>query len=294
MNQRIKKIGFTIGKFAISGAAVYYLVHSLSEEDKGDIANALSSANKGWLLLAFLVFNLSKIISAIRLNGYFRCLQLQLSEWFNLKLYYLGMFYNLFLPGGIGGDGYKVYLLHKRYATAVKGLISTTILDRLSGVVVLGFLALLLALASSVEQIVPMQNLWLMLGAIAAFPVFWWVHKKFFRTFQPAFFSALGMGFGVQLSQLLSGICLLLAISAPGSYVDYLTLFLVSSVAAVLPFTIGGVGARELVFAEGVALFATIENCRSEALAFSILFFVITAISSFIGVFYVIKLKASR
>ena len=35
-----------------------------------------------------------------------------ISEKESLKLYYKGMFYNIMLPGGIGGDGYKGYYLH--------------------------------------------------------------------------------------------------------------------------------------------------------------------------------------
>lgn len=54
----------------------------------------------------------------------------------NLKLYALGMFYNLFLPGGSGGDGYKVYLLRKLYKAPVKHLLSAVLLDRINGVAV--------------------------------------------------------------------------------------------------------------------------------------------------------------
>lgn len=290
-NKKLKKAFTTTLKIAISGLAIFYLVNSLEEEDKKGIVDALGSANKLWLLVAFLLFNLSKIISAIRLNKYFQCLELALTEVYNLKLYYLGMFYNLFLPGGIGGDGYKVYLLNKKYGTKVKHLISATILDRLSGVVVLGFLALILGIISTLDQFVPYQNIWLGILAAAAFPIFWVVHNKFFRIFNPEFWRALFMGFGVQLSQLVCGAFILYALSAQGSYFDYMTLFLVSSVAAVLPFTIGGVGARELVFAEGIVFFSSIATFKAEAIAFSVLFFVITAISSLIGIIYSVRLK---
>ena len=60
-----------------------------------------------WLFAALLLFNASKIASAFRLNVYQRHGGVSLSESENLRLYYTGMFLNLFLPGGIGGDGYK-------------------------------------------------------------------------------------------------------------------------------------------------------------------------------------------
>ena len=287
----LKKLATTTLKIAVSAAAVFYLIHSIDSEEEELILDALQTANWGILLLAFLLFNLSKILSSVRLNKYFKCISVVLDERFNLKLYYLGMFYNLFLPGGIGGDGYKVYYLNREHGGSVKKLVAATILDRLSGVVVLGFLALILAIVSSVDQIVPGQNLLLISLAIASFPLFWLIHNRFFKDFNPEFIRALIMGFGVQLSQLVCAALILWSIDAPGSYFDYMTLFLVSSVVAVLPFTIGGIGARELVMLKGVAFFATLHGAAPMALAFSILFFVITAVSSLIGIYFTIRLK---
>jgi uncharacterized membrane protein YbhN (UPF0104 family) len=290
---KVKKIATTALKIVVSIIAVAYVLYKIDEETKSDILSALKTANLFYLMAAFLLFNLSKIISSVRLNRYFKCISVKLEEVFNLKLYYLGMFYNLFLPGGIGGDAYKVYYLQKNYGGATKKLIAATLLDRLSGVVVLGFLALLLALFSSLDQIIAGQSMALIILSILAFPVFWFIHNKFFKDFNPEFVKALLMGFGVQISQLVCAAFILWAIDAQGLFFDYMTLFLVSSVVAVLPFTIGGVGARELVMLEGVVLFSSLAayNAQATALTFSILFFVITAISSLIGIIFSIKLK---
>ncbi|MGB0430102.1 MAG: lysylphosphatidylglycerol synthase transmembrane domain-containing protein [Bacteroidia bacterium] len=290
---KIKKVLTTTLKILISIAAVAYVYYKIDDDTKADIVEALKKSNLFYLIAAFILFNLSKIISSIRLNRYFKCIKVQLPEGFNLKLYYLGMFYNLFLPGGIGGDGYKVYYLQKHHGGNTKKLIAATLLDRLSGVVVLGFLALILAVVSSLEQLVIAQELILIVLAVLAFPIFWLIHNKFFKDFNPEFIRALIMGFGVQLSQLLCAAFILWAISAQGLFFDYMTLFLISSVVAVLPFTIGGVGARELVMLEGVVLFTSLSayNAQATAITFSILFFVITAISSLIGIVFSIKLK---
>jgi uncharacterized membrane protein YbhN (UPF0104 family) len=53
-------------------------------------------------------------------------------------------------------------------------------------------------------------------------------------------------------------------------------------VVAVLPFTVGGVGARELVMIMGYTYLPINPN---SAVAFSLLFFLITALSSFLGAF---------
>ncbi len=39
------------------------------------------------------------------------------------------MFYNLFLPGGIGGDAYKGYVLKKKYEVKTKSVVSILVLD---------------------------------------------------------------------------------------------------------------------------------------------------------------------
>ena len=50
-----------------------------------------------------------------------------------LCLCYVGMFYNLFLPGGIGGDAYKVYQLRKYHQGRTFAIVQAMIFDRLNG-----------------------------------------------------------------------------------------------------------------------------------------------------------------
>src|SRR6059058_5071433 len=56
---------------------------------------ALMKAKWLYLFFALIFFILSKIFSSLRLNINFRNIGLHLSEKKNLKLYLLGMFYNL-------------------------------------------------------------------------------------------------------------------------------------------------------------------------------------------------------
>jgi len=70
-----------------------------------------------------------------------------------------------------------------------------------------------------------------------------------------------------------------------------MTLFLVSSVVAVLPLTIGGVGVRELTFLYGLEF---IGEEPSLGVTFSFLFFIITAISSLMGLFLLNRLSVEK
>src|SRR5689334_15827113 len=101
---------------------------------------AFLKANWLWLSIAILLLMLSKLFSAFRLNIYFRNISIHLTEWRNIKLYWLGMFYNLFLPGSISGDAYKVVLLKRKYDSPYKKTSAAVLLDRFSGLLALGLI----------------------------------------------------------------------------------------------------------------------------------------------------------
>lgn len=288
--EKINKKGILkfILKVSVSALAIYVVIQKIDLQQTKDI---LLHVRAGWLILALIAFNLSKGISSVRLNRFFKSIGLDLPGLYNLKLYYVGMFYNLFLPGGIGGDGYKVYLLNKSHKTKLKDLISATLLDRISGLAALVFLAMLLSLFVDLSFIGPWMNWVLTAALIVYYPVFYAVFCIIFKKFVNAFTISNILSLGVQLAQLLCAYLILKALMVDGLYIEYMTLFLLSSVVAVIPFTIGGIGARELVFIFG-ANYLMID--KNTAVAFSILFFVITALSSFSGIFFETKLKSNN
>ncbi len=266
-------------KLGLTALALYLVYQKI---DLQLVKEAFSRVHFGWLFLALLGYNASKVTSAFRLNHFFKSIELYISEKFNLRLYYKGMFYNLFLPGGIGGDGYKVFVLKKQHGKSVKSLISAALLDRLSGLAALCFLALCLFLFSqSFEKIAPYQ--WLVyLAIIGVYPTFYIGLRLFFKQFIGVFAITNLLSFLVQGIQILAAFFILLSLQVGDSFGEYLTLFLISSVVAAIPFTIGGIGAREIVFVYGNSLFGIETN---TAVTFSVLFFLINALSAFIGAF---------
>jgi uncharacterized membrane protein YbhN (UPF0104 family) len=239
--------------------------------------------NYFWIFIAFLFFTASRIIGAIRLNLYFSQIGLKLSQIFNLKLYYLGMFYNLFLPGGIGGDGYKVYFLNKHFKTKATDLIKATVLDRISGLFSLIFLLLILFSMSQFTQILPFENYLYIIVAILVIPISYYFAKYTFKVFLPMFTISSIYAFFLQASQVLTALFILYALNEFSNIINYLTIFLISSVVAVLPLSIGGIGARELTF---VYCLEFLNVDFSTGVALSIIFFIMTALSSLIGMFY--------
>lgn len=267
-------------KILLTGGALVLVFQKI---DTAQLLQLSKNLSWPWLLPAIVLFVGSKVATAIRLNHYFANIPLLLSAWENWRLYLIGMFYNLFLPGGIGGDGYKVYLLNKEFKTPVKELLKASLLDRLGGLVAI--VALLLALLGLIE--VPWQGFatWtskalLVAAALGVVPAFWLLQKLLFSNFLASFWQGIIWSLVGQLAQMVSVFCLLLALGVQDNFLAYQAVFLLSSIVAVLPLTIGGVGARELVVVYAHS-YAGIQE--TEAVAFSLLFFLISAAVSLSG-----------
>lgn len=274
-----KKIIKLLVKICLTVVLLYVVLRQI---DLDALKALLLQGNLWMLFLAFAAFNLSKILSSVRLNFYFNALQINMTEWKNLILYYIGMFYNLFLPGGIGGDGYKIYLLQKHFSAGYKNLIAATLLDRVSGAVGLLFFGGIFFLISSFTLIHDALNWLVVFGTLLLIPVFYYLSKRYFTTFMPVFRSTLMLGFAVQLAQILAAYFIFKALFLDHLMIEGIVLFLISSLVAILPITIGGVGVRELVFLYG---FDFLQSDATVGVAFALLFFTITALSSLIGAF---------
>ncbi len=232
-----------------------------------------------WLLPAFICFNASQFISAYRLLQYYRLLKPEMDYRFNLQLYYQGMFYNLFLPGGVGGDVYKVMVLKNRGLAWIPAT-KATLLDRITGLIVL--LAIPAALINFIEPPFPGYLSRLAFPAmLAGFIVYWFIVRYYFKPFGAAIGKAALLSVGVQVFQLLSFFCLLLFLRAlPGQWMQYAILFFAGSVIAALPISIGGIGTRELAMATGAAW---LHVSQTIAVSASIFFYIITALSAIAG-----------
>jgi len=269
-------------KLLFSALLLFFILRQI---DINKLYDALKSINLLYFMLALLFYNISKIISAIRLNYYLKEVGIDLTFAKNLKLYYVGMFYNLFLPGGIGGDGYKAYLLKKQYNKKLAPILKALFVDRVSGLVALIFLAALLFIFSK-YAIYPLNYL-AIATLILIYPLFYLFSKKS-NLFLKYFKEANILGFVVQFLQLASALALIYAIDKNLPIVEFLVLFLISSIVSVLPITVGGVGVRELTFLYGLKF---INYSPDIGIAFSFLFFIVTLISSFFGIFYLHRVK---
>jgi glycosyltransferase 2 family protein len=269
-------------KIAVTAACLWYVSRKIDWIKSFEI---IQNSNWLWLLAAIILFIASKIVSSFRLNIYFKNINVYLPETQNLKLYWLGMFYNLFLPGGIGGDAYKVILLNRTYAYPAKQLTAAVLLDRISGVVGLGTLAVVYY-----YFVFSGTNYSLLLLCLlpAGLLVYYFFVRKLFPSFINGFWSTLWLGLGVQALQVFCAYAIMMALHISEHQAVYILLFLLSSIVAILPLTIGGLGAREVVFLWGSNTLLHITNDPTPV-SISISFYLITLVISFIGVYWVYK-----
>jgi uncharacterized membrane protein YbhN (UPF0104 family) len=248
-SEKVKKWLKLFIKIVITALCIWYISHKI---DLKRLSEVLALANPLWIVASVGAFMFSKMLSSIRLNVYFRNIDIHLPEWKNIQLYWLGMFYNLFLPGSISGDAYKVVRLTKDYNVAYKKTTAAVLLDRFSGLLALG---LLLGVFWIIAFKGGYYSVWLMTGILLSIPVFYLLIKIFFPYFLPGFFPTFAWGVAVQIFQVVCMYCTLQALHIQTHTDHYMLIFLISSIVAVLPFTIGGLGAREVVFLWGAHIF---------------------------------------
>lgn len=267
-------------KIVITIACLWYVTTKI---DFGKSLALLQTVNWFFLLFAFFLFIISKIIASYRLNIYFSNIGIHLPQIPHMKLYWLGMFYNLFLPGSISGDAYKVIMLSKKYDVPYKKTTAAVLLDRISGLLGLGILLAIYAMI-----ILPDKKFKILIVAAAIIGILalYIITRYYMRDFSTSFFPTLLLGILVQLTQVLAIYCIMASLKIPLQESGYIFIFLLSSIAAVLPLTIGPLGIRELVFVEGARWFALNGEL---SVAISLLFFLITLIGSAWGMVYVFR-----
>ena len=258
--------------------AFYWIFHKIPFSEFKNI----SIKNPFFLILAFIFYNLSQIISAKRVDNYLKNININMKFKSQLILYYLGMFYNTLLPGGIGGDAYKAFKYQKKFNTGYKKIVKALLIDRLSGLFAIFLLLGILSFFTSIKY-----ALFLTLLLITPF-IFYFIHKIFFIEFKTSFFKSFLYSLLIQTLQLLTFISILISLGIDYKLIDLSILFFISSIISVIPISVGGIGLRELTFLYG-SEFIHINPAPIVMAGF--LFFVVNLLSSFIGGIFILKEK---
>jgi len=258
--------------------AVYWIFHKIPLTEFKNI----SIKTPVFLFFAFIFYNLSQIISAKRVDTYLKNININLKFKKQLILYYLGMFYNTLLPGGIGGDAYKTIKYQKEFNQGYKKIIKALLIDRLSGLFAIFLLLAILSIFTSFKY-----SVFLTLLLITPF-IFYFIHKKFFIEFKKSFFKSFLYSLIIQTFQALTFIFILLSLGINIKIIDLTMLFFISSIISVIPISIGGIGLRELTFLYGSEF---LHITPAPIVMAGFLFFIVNLLSSAIGGIFILKDK---
>lgn len=269
-----------IFKILITVAAIYWVSQKISFTE---LKSALEKCNPLYLFLALLSYAVSQIIASSRLNSFLKVIGLHISDRYNLRLYQVGLLYNFFLPGGIGGDGYKIYFLKKNYAIKGRRVLTAVFFDRLSGLWALSIITGCLIMFMPRLAIPHVVTISVLVIGTATYLYFL---QLFFKEFLSKFVITHIKALAVQSFQTLSAIAILYALGFAGKFSPYLLIFLVSSLVAIVPSILGGAGLRESLMAFGATYFQLAPHL---AVLISLLFYIISLLVASSGLYYILR-----
>lgn len=275
--KKFRKILITFLKIGISLLLLYFVFRKVPFSD---VWKLIKTGKYYFLIAALAVFVISQVISSQRLLLYFHSNKFFIHKIDNFKLYLIGMFYNFFIPGGIGGDAYKVYTLNKKFEWSTKKLTKAVFCDRLSGLLAI----VVLIEAMSFPMLPGYYKLIIVPAIIITILVAKLFFMKFFPEFKRVFYKALIYSLGVQICQLLAIYFILKSFTYIEDVWIYFIVFLISAVLSVISFS--GIGVREWLFMKSAQYFTfNADISVSTAMLFSF----ITAIVALIGITFQLK-----
>lgn len=271
MKKKLKKVLSTSVKISISIMLLWFVYSKISF---ASIWTTIKQIDATFFIFAILFYGISQLFSAQRLLLCFHKMGFQLSAKSNRLLYLIGMFYNFFVPGGIGGDAYKVYLLNKQFNWKLKPLGAVVLADRVSGLIAICCWIVLLSLG--IFALHPYYSLfWLPLLLVAGIWLGKIIFSRIFPSFKSLYFHLLTYSFVIQGLQLFTVYFILLSLHQTSDFIAYYILFFVSSVLSIFSFS--GIGVREFVFLKFSPLFNFVPQVAvSVGLIFTIVSFFIS------------------
>ncbi|MCC7259892.1 MAG: flippase-like domain-containing protein [Alphaproteobacteria bacterium] len=276
-----RRIALIAGKLLLTAGALWLVFTRI---DLSEMLGHLHTIPVEYGIAAFAALNFAQIVSAARMRYYFFKAGHHFSQRFTTAIYYVGALFNIVLPGGISGDGYKAYFLKKHFQIPVLSAVRIMLSERSSGLCALLLIALTLALLGSAHYSQPYGTPILILGYVLLIPSYLVCIRLFLkeqvRTALGAMrFSLLGQGLVT-----LSAYCIFRGMGMGPEVLDYLALFMLSCVVAILPISIGGAGLRELTFLYGSSLFGMDPEI---GIAASLVFFAVSVSTSLVGLLFV-------
>jgi len=244
----MKSALWSIGKYVL---AVILLIVILQHAQTDKILGYLRQIPPLKLLLSFMLITFAQIASGLRMRFFFRAAGFEIHRQFAIVLFYVGAFYNFLLPGGIGGDAYKVILARKRMNVTAKQGICIMLADRASGLCILMlamFAALLMLDFSATIPYAPA----LIIACICITLVAYLFFSRWLMKMPPqVMLKSLPYSLAIQ-ALWIAGLLAIWSSLGTGSYaIEYIVLYCAASITGMLPVSVGGLGIKEMTYYAG-------------------------------------------
>ncbi len=308
-------------RLGVKGAISAFLLGLLFRRvDLEQMLGALAGIRPELFAIALVLYIGGQLLSALRWRVLTAPLGLSVSYGRLVALYFLGMFFNFFLPTVIGGDAVKAYYLARETRDAVRALASV-FMDRNAGLGALLLVALVAAAVGRVEfagrpLVVPLLGgtiLYLLLNFALLADAPYRGLKRLFSAARMmslveladraheafgAYRSApLSLGKAVALSLLFHLMLVGLnyanarALGLTFDLLPFCVFIPIISLLSMLPITLYGLGVREYAF---VLFFSQLGMTREASLLLALLWFLVTVLASLPGaVVYVTSGRSS-
>ena len=298
MAPKTNKIAFVVIKVAVSSALLYTV---LAKTGASRVLAALSSINIGAFISAIFLYIFAQFISTLRWK-------LLLPEGLGVRklfsLYMIGSFFNIFLPGIIGGDAVKGFYLYRATGNGSLSLASI-FMDRYLGFVVLiaicafsfpfGYTYLR---GSQIEWVLPFTILSFIIGSLLFFGLRLGHKVRFLSDFYNHFYlyrnqrgiigKALILSVFVQFAGIIAVYILSIGLGQHIPLLAFLIYLPLIILFSMLPISISGLGVREGAF---VVFFGLIGVRPEAATAVSLSWFITMSAGSILGLVEYIKYK---
>ena len=131
----MKKILISIFQISVTIGVLYWVYHDPSR--RAQMVEAIRNAQYRWVVMGILAYMVVEAAAAFRWHVLLKVQKIHLTLPRLLGLFFIGMFYNQFLPGGTGGDIMKSYYLLKETPDKKAGALLAVVFDRFIGLVAL-------------------------------------------------------------------------------------------------------------------------------------------------------------
>ena len=267
---------FSILQIVITVFFVYFTVSNL---DLSKLFEVLNNINILYLIIAASIYFSSQIISSERLRYILSDNKFIISFKQNFTLYLIGLFYNFFIPGGIGGDAYKSFLMNKKFNWKLSKVVKLLLLDRLIG------LGVLCCILIGLYEIIFLNFnfIYLILTLCFLSIIGYYIVKLIFKN-QNIFWKSFLYSIASHTIQFISLLIILYSLGIEDSYFEIIIVFILSSIFSV--FSFGGIGIREYIFLSSASI---LSFSPELAASIGLLFTISAAMSSLPGLKFIIS-----